>query len=196
MGFKSNQRSQWREITGDPEGNALGEPGDLLFARDTGVLWIKSFGRGNTIGWRELATGSVSALNTEGINRTTDFVTGVTSPTYATLLSLTLTSVLPSSVLFFVFSCSWRHLGAFAGNIAFNCRFRLNGGLLVGGCTDNKVRTQIGTVARTDYVPITAGDQVLDVEVTKFGPAGNTINVSPGTLPDLQHAALFMQEVP
>ena len=88
-----------------------------------------------------------------------DFSALVTAPVYATLTTLALTPVQPSSYLYFLFTCSWYHTGAFAGNAAFNVRFRLNGVLLVGGATDNNVRVQIGTVARQRRIPIAGGVQ-------------------------------------
>jgi len=55
--FKSNQRPLWREIVGNPEGHALGSPGDLRYSTDTQTLWIKAFGRQSTTGWRPLGVG-------------------------------------------------------------------------------------------------------------------------------------------
>lgn len=118
----------------------------------------------------------------------------VVAPTYLVLATLAVTTIRPASFLKFTWTNAWIHQGAFAGNAAFNVRFRLNGGLLVGGATDNKVRNQIGTVARTWRGAVTAGVQTLDVEVTKFGAAGNTLGILPVTLPDLMHAALTMEE--
>jgi len=58
MSFKSNQRVIWNEITGDPEGNRIGTPGDLLYDSTTSTLWIKAFGRQSKTGWRRLAFGA------------------------------------------------------------------------------------------------------------------------------------------
>lgn len=51
MGQKSKLRSTFRESTGNPEGNAIASPGDLFYARDTGILWIKATGNGTPTGW-------------------------------------------------------------------------------------------------------------------------------------------------
>ncbi len=123
-----------------------------------------------------------------------DFSAVITVPTYATLMSLTLTPVQPSSYLWFLFTCSWLHVGGFAGNAAFNVRFRLNGSLLTGGATDNQVRSQIGTLARQRRVVIAGTPQTLDVEISKFGAVGNALQISPVALPDLMHANLTMEE--
>lgn len=55
MGSKSTQRPTWRPIEGNPEGVALGSPGDLLYSTDTDILWIKQRGRGTPLGWVPLA---------------------------------------------------------------------------------------------------------------------------------------------
>jgi hypothetical protein len=116
------------------------------------------------------------------------------APVYVTLMTLALTTVLPTSFLYFNFTSNWIHRGAFAGNAAVNFRFDLNAGLLTGGTTDNNVRSQIGNVARNRRVAVTAGVQTLIVEVTKFGAVGNTLDIDVVTLPDLFHSALFMEE--
>ena len=98
-------------------------------------------------------------------------------------------------LLYFIFTSNWRHTGPFLGNVAVNFRFRLNGGLLTGGTTDNRVQGQIGCVARNRRVAVAAGIQTLVVEVAGFGlPLGNLIRIDPVTLPDLNHSALKMAE--
>jgi hypothetical protein len=193
--FKSNQRPLWKEIVGNPEGHSIGSPGDLRYSTDTDTLWIKAFGRQNTTGWREVTLDGETIGSSVGANLTTDFSTTVTAPTYTTLFSLALQSTQASSFLAFAFTCTWRHTGNFAGNVEFNCRFRLNGALITGGCSDNKVRLELGTVARIARLPITQGLQTLNVEVTKFGGDGNTVEINPATTPDEYHASLYMQEV-
>jgi len=89
MGFKSNQRSQWTEIRGNPEGNRLGTPGDLLYDPTTGTLWLKAFGRGTKTGWRQLATSNAAGdvdLFTDGaeVRISTQVDSRDTSRRYAT----------------------------------------------------------------------------------------------------------------
>jgi hypothetical protein len=125
-----------------------------------------------------------------------DFSTAVLMPAYVTVTTLVLTTLQPSSQLYFLWTSNWFHTGLTAGNIAVNFRFRLNGAILPGGCTDNMVRSQIGGVARNDTIQVTAGVQSLVVEVTRFGgtPAGDLIEIRAALLPDLFHASLKMEE--
>ena len=123
-----------------------------------------------------------------------DFTTMVTAPVFATLTILPITTLRATSFLKFTYTGNWIHTGPFAGNVAFNVRFLLDGVLLQGGATDNKVRSQIGGVARTGRRPVVAGPHSITVEVTKFGGVGNTLAIRPGTLPDLMHAALIIKE--
>lgn len=171
-----------------PEGQFPGHPGDLFVSRSPVALWQKQTGSGDT-GWG-LATGTGPSAF---VALTVDFAAAITVPVYVVLLTLQLTTVSASSQLYFMYTGNWRHTGGFAGNAAFNARFRLDGALLPG-TTDNKVRNQLGSVSRQGRVAVTAGLHTLDVEVSKFGAVGNTIIIDPVTNPDLNHATLFMQE--
>ena len=133
-------------------------------------------------------------LPTASFELAADFSMVLNAPVYAVLITLALPTFLPSSFLYFNFTSTWRHLGAFAGNAAVNFSFVLKTVLLTGGTTDNKVRGQIGCVARNRRVAVTAGVQTLEVEVSKFGAAANSVVIDPVALPDLNHSALFMEE--
>ncbi len=168
-----------------------GQPPLDVQARRVTLVWDDNLKIWNPV----FGTNGDIALPDDGDELTTDFAETISAPTYVTVLTISIASVLPTSFVFFSFTSTWRHTGGFAGNAAVNFRFRLNGTLVLGGTTDNKVRGQIGCVARTGRPSISQGTQVLAVEVTKFGAAGNTILISVASLPDLNHCALFMQEV-
>lgn len=116
------------------------------------------------------------------------------APVYVTLLTLAITTLLPASFINIAFASNWRHLGGFAGNVAVNFRFVLDTVLLAGGTTDNRVRGQIGCVARVGRTAVTAGPHTMVVEVSKFGGVGNALTIDPVALPDLVHCALALQE--
>jgi len=54
---KSKQRPTWKEILTNPEGSVFGSPGDLAYATQTEVLWIKEKGFGTPLGWRPVGGG-------------------------------------------------------------------------------------------------------------------------------------------
>lgn len=122
----------------------------------------------------------------------------VSSPAYVTLFTLPITTKLPASSLWYLLTASWNHSGAFAGSLAANFRFRLNGAILPGGATDNRVRGLIGTVAKTGVVAVTqaTNPQTLAVEVTLIGAAANSFNIIPAFGVTLFHADLVIEEQP
>ncbi len=125
---------------------------------------------------------------------TIDFATTVTHPIYATLLTVVITTLRPSSYIAFDFTCACRHTGAFAGNVAPTVRFRLDGSLLPGGATVNMVRNLIMPMARLGRVVVSAGLHTMIVEISKFGGVGNTLAISPVSLTNLDHASLTLRE--
>jgi hypothetical protein len=64
MSFKSNQRVIWNLVGGDPNGNRVGSPGDLLWDETAEILWVKAYGRQTNLGWRamSLSSAGVTAL--------------------------------------------------------------------------------------------------------------------------------------
>lgn len=170
----------------------LSKPGQSLLATDAGGALFKSSNGGPFLPFA-MGAAVAAAVSTE---QASDFSTSAVAPTYATLFTLTLSTLLPVSFLKYSFTGSWSHNGGFGGNISANFRFRLNGSLLVGGCTDNKTQSQIGTVARTGRSSVTAGAQTLVVEVARLRPTGSAIGILVATDPDLYHAALILEEQP
>lgn len=138
-------------------------------------------------------------LQTVSTNLAADITTTATPPIYTTFLTAPLlTTTAPASRLRIDFHAIWRHTGPFAGNVAVNYRFRLNGVLLPPsrGATDNSTRNQFKPIAFNRVLPIAAGPQVVLVEWSGFALGANTLTVSPGTLPDLSGAQLIVQELP
>ena len=116
------------------------------------------------------------------------------APIYFTFLTLSLTTIRASSFLWFNYTGTMISIGAFAGNIACNVRFRHNGVLVVGGTTINTIRSRIMPMARQGRLAVTAGVQTIDCEITIFGTALNSIGINPVLRPDLEHGALTMLE--
>ena len=170
----------------------LSTAGQSLLATDAAGVLNKSSNGGPYV---PVGSGA-SVASPVSIEQLVNFSTPVVSPIYATLFTLPITTLLPASFVWFCFTASWSHNGPFAGNVAANFRFRLNGGVLVGGCTDNMTRAQIGTVARNGRAPVVAGVQTLVCECTHFAGPLNTLDISVATNPDLWHAALTMEEQP
>ena len=136
-------------------------------------------------------------VNAASINLAVNFSVVATAPIYATLLTLGLTTELPSSYLKILFSAAALHTGGSAANGAVNVRFRLNGVLIApgGGCTFNDIRNRIQPLVYTRRLVVAAGLQTVDVEISLFGAVGNSISISTVGLPDLVHAHLELQEM-
>ncbi len=170
----------------------LSKAGESILATDAAGALFKS-----SNGGPYLPVGAGSGLAAPvSLELAVDFAAVITAPTYAVLFTLPITTLLPASYIKFTFTCNWTHSGGFAGNAAFNARFLLNGAPLPGGTTDNKVRSQIGCVARVRRVVVTAATnpQTVVVEISKFGAVGNTLSILPASLPDLMHASLVLEE--
>ena len=134
-------------------------------------------------------------IDTVSVNLTVNFSTTAQPPVYTTLHTLSLTTVRASSYLAILLSSTALILGASTLNNAPNWRVRLNGTLLVpNGVTVNMIRSRIMPVTFTRRIVVSAGVQTVVVEVAYFGPAGQSFNIQPATLPDLMHSHLTLQE--
>ena len=137
-------------------------------------------------------TGGV--IQTRSAELTANFLTAVTVPTYVTLLTVPMTTLLASSYLDIRFSCGVRHIGASLLTVAITARLRVNGVLLTGGITMNTPRNQIQPMPVEKRLVVAAGLQTVVVEISKFAGAGQTIVIDVVTLPDLNGATLVVQE--
>lgn len=124
-----------------------------------------------------------------------DYASTAIFPAYDPLFSVKITTTQPSSFLWFSFTATWFHNGPDAGNAAVGMRFVLDGVTLTGGTSDNQLANQIGLVARVRRTPVTAGPHVLEVDVTHFGPAANTVRILAASFFQvIMHASLFVEE--
>ena len=140
--------------------------------------------------------GAAPELATAYVELTTTFFQVGENPIFTTLFTLPMVTTQAASFVWWCFTATWLHTGPFPGNVAVNFVFRLNGVLLQGGVTDNRDRSRIGPVARNGRraVTLATNPQVLEVEVTHFAGPFNTVQITPLALPNLQHAALLMEE--
>lgn len=173
----------------------LSTPGKSIVAADPAGDLYKSSNAGPYL---PIGSGGGGLADPVSIEQIADFNAAVTSPAYVTLFTLPITTNLAASQLWYLLTASWNHSGGFAGNLAANFRFRLNGNLLPGGATDNRTRGQIGTVAKQGRVAVTpaTNPQTLDVEVTLVGAAANSFNIVPSFGATLFHADLLIEEQP
>lgn len=143
--------------------------------------------------------GAAGVLQTVSANVSTNITTTAIPPVYTTMITAPLlTTTLPASRLRIDFFASWNHSGAFAGNVAANFRFRLNGVLLPAtrGTTGNELRSRIVSTTFMRVLPVIAGPQTILVEWAGFALGGNTLNVAAALFPDLFGAQLIVQELP
>jgi hypothetical protein len=173
----------------------ISKPGQTIVAADPAGALFKSSNGGPYL---PVGGGGGGLADPVSISQVAPFNAVVTSPAYVTLFTLPITTNLAASQLYYLLTASWNHSGAFAGNLAANFRFRLNGSLLPGGATDNRTRGPIGTVARQGRVAVTSATnpQTLDVEVTLIGAAANSFNIDPTVGGTLYHADLLIEEQP
>lgn len=177
----------------------LSQPGVTRIAMDRADgLWKASENAGPYI---PILTsgGAAGVLQTVSTNVAADISTTAIPPVYTTMITAPLlTTTLAASRLRIDFFASWNHTGAFAGNVAANFRFRLNGVLLPAtrGTTGNELRSRIVSTTYMRVLPITVGPQTILVEWAGFGLAGNALNVAAALLPDLFGAQLIVQELP
>lgn len=138
-------------------------------------------------------------LGSNSFNLTGILSTTAIAPTYATLTTLTLTTVKPSSYIHITFTCAMRHLAGGGLVRSMNVRVRLDGALLTNGAgfTINGVSAAIhsGTIETRRLV--SAGLHTVVIEWAKLSGSG-TVTIDPGAggavLPYLSHARLFLQE--
>lgn len=144
----------------------------------------------------EGGAGGGDLIRTRSANLSVDFSTTVQPPAYVTLHTLPITTVLPSSYLFILWTAGVLCGGPSAANNAVTVRVRHNGALLTpgNGQTANMVRSQINPMSYTRRLVVTAGVQTVVVEISRFGPVGNSVSISPLSLPDLMHSHLTLQE--
>lgn len=144
--------------------------------------------------------GAAGVLQTVSVNLAVGVTTTATPPVYTTLLTTPLlTTTLPASRLRIDFYCSWNHSGAFAGNVAANFRFRLNGSLLAPsrGTTGNQIRGRIDCVSFCRVLPVVAGPHTVLAEWSGFALGVNQLNCLPvGIFADLFGAQIIVQELP
>lgn len=143
-----------------------------------------------------LAPAPANTVQTRTFPLLVDASTTATPPVYATLLTGTLTSILPSSFLSVGFTTSVFHTGVGGVNVAFNFRFRIDGALLAAGTgtTGNELTARIVSLAYSRRVSIIEGLHTVAVEWAKFGPVTQTMSILAASLPDLFHANLTLQE--
>lgn len=143
-----------------------------------------------------LAPAPAGTVSTASFPLLVNASTTALAPTYATLLTGTLTSVLPSSFLSIGFTTAAFHLGAAGISIAMNFRVRIDGALLAagGGTTGNALTSMIFSAAYSRRVPVTEGIHTVAVEWTRFGGPLQTMNILAAALPDLFHANLTLKE--
>ena len=143
-----------------------------------------------------LAPAPAGTVSTRSFPLLVDATTTAIFPVYATLLTGTLISVLPASILAMAFTTSVFQTGAPAVNIAFNFRFRVEGVLPTAsaGTAENEDTGRICSCAYSRNVPITQGLHTVAVEWTHFGGPLQTVGILAASLPDLFHANLTLEE--
>ncbi len=143
-----------------------------------------------------LAPAPAGTVSTISFPLLVDAGTTAIAPIYAVLLPGTLTSVLPSSFLSILFTTAVFQTGAPAVNIAFNFRIRIDGALPIagGGTTENEDTGDIASLCYSRRVPVSQGTHTVVVEWAQFGVPGQTMSILAGSIPDLFHANLTLEE--
>lgn len=144
-------------------------------------------------------TSEPGLIQTASFNLAVDITSLVQNPTYALILTGSLTTLRASSYLDILFYGNVLILGAVpaGANIAVSFRLVLNGTPIVPSRagTTNQPNQQIHGLALSRRVVVAQGLQTIRVEWTRFaGGAAATMNCSPFTLPDLMGAHLRLQE--
>ena len=139
---------------------------------------------------------NVSVLRTESVNLAVNASTTALAPTFATLMTGSITTTEVSSYLAITWTGGIFHTGGFAGNAAFNVRFRVDGSLFTtgAGTAGNQLRNRIENLAYQRRTIVSAGTHVVIVEWARFGGGLNAIEIRAASLPQLFHAHLTLQE--
>lgn len=123
--------------------------------------------------------------------------TTATAPTYATLMSASITTQQDNSFVAIFFSAAPFHTGPFTGNVAMNFRFKIDGSFFRPngrGTTVNTIRNRIMPLSYVARTPVTGGLHTVSVEWGKFSGGSNAMEIRASTLPDLFHGQLIVQE--
>jgi len=140
--------------------------------------------------------GGGSVIQAASSRLTVDLAVASPFPAYATFpLSAALTTR-GGTNLVIDFACAAAHTGGFAGNVAINFRFLINGVLIPigGGTFNNMVVSTIRPIVYSYRAAISAGLKTVTCEWSGFSLGANTMIISPVTSPNFYFAQLIIRE--
>lgn len=132
---------------------------------------------------------TVQALaNSAYVALTTDYTQAATA-TYATIISTTITTVLPSGYLVITFSVSGQQITNASTDV-----FRATvDGVAAGGCYQSTIVSGVFSASVVTRVAVTRGPHTIALQ-SKVN--NNSLTIHALTVPGEEHAHLFVQEMP